>query len=144
MAKLFAEIDSDKHGRKASKGGDTFLLIDIYRGNTKVGRVGVYEVVDVNKGTYGGLQFTPVNAYRIAWQPVTGKQVMLEDTEQYAGYCPCTGDESMQETRNCKHCGLPCITLKANSTAQGNCGICGTPRILQFEGSAWCPKCKLF
>ena len=39
MAKLYAELTSDKGGRVASKGGDSILAIELYRGNVKVGRV---------------------------------------------------------------------------------------------------------
>ena len=39
MAKLYAEITSDKGGRVASKGGDSIIAIELYRGNLKVGRV---------------------------------------------------------------------------------------------------------
>lgn len=33
MAKLYAELTSDKGGRVASKGGDNFMSINIYNGN---------------------------------------------------------------------------------------------------------------
>jgi hypothetical protein len=36
MAKLYAEITSDKGGRVASKGGDNFITVSIYHGNCKV------------------------------------------------------------------------------------------------------------
>ena len=63
MAKLYAEIDSDKGGRKASKGGEEYLDIDILSGNRRIacltvrnnerGEVTVYnefdEVVRVNE-----------------------------------------------------------------------------------------------
>ena len=77
--KLYAEIDSDKHGRKASKGGDGFLRVEVFRGNRKIGTLGVYEV---EAGT------TTPAGYRVAWHPVAGTKmpqlehgsVMLEDT----------------------------------------------------------------
>ena len=39
MAKLYAELASDKGGRVASKGGDSIVTIELVRGNYKVGRV---------------------------------------------------------------------------------------------------------
>lgn len=36
MAKLYAELTSDKGGRVASKGGDNFVSLTIYHGNSKV------------------------------------------------------------------------------------------------------------
>jgi hypothetical protein len=39
MAKLYAELTSDKGGRIASKGGDSIITVELYRGNIKVGRV---------------------------------------------------------------------------------------------------------
>ncbi len=36
MAKLYAELSSDKGGRVASKGGDNFITVSIYHGNSKV------------------------------------------------------------------------------------------------------------
>jgi hypothetical protein len=35
MAKLYAELTSDKGGRVASKGGENHLSVTIYEGNTK-------------------------------------------------------------------------------------------------------------
>lgn len=78
MAKLYAEIDSDKHGRKSSKGGDTFLRVEVKRGNDVLGTLGVYEVETVPA------------AYRVIWHPfktakpafIIHNSVVLEDTEQ--------------------------------------------------------------
>lgn len=61
MAKLYAEIDSDKHGRKASKGGETFLRVDIFRRNVKIGTCGIYEVPASIEKTK-----TPAG-YRVMW-----------------------------------------------------------------------------
>jgi len=36
MAKLYAELSSDKGGRVASKGGNDFISINLYDGNSKV------------------------------------------------------------------------------------------------------------
>ncbi len=39
MAKLYAELTSDKGGRVASKGGDKWLNVDIRNGNLTVARI---------------------------------------------------------------------------------------------------------
>jgi len=39
MAKLYAELSSDKAGRTVSKGGNEFISCDISDGNTKILRV---------------------------------------------------------------------------------------------------------
>jgi len=44
MAKLYAEMQSDKSGRTASKSGDSHIRIMLYRGNALLGIVGLYEV----------------------------------------------------------------------------------------------------
>lgn len=36
MAKLYAELTSDKGGRVASKGGDDGITLRLYRGNSQV------------------------------------------------------------------------------------------------------------
>jgi hypothetical protein len=41
MAKLYAELSSDKGGRIASKGGDRWLELAIYRGNRLIRRFNV-------------------------------------------------------------------------------------------------------
>jgi len=72
--KLYAEIDSDKHGRKGSKGGDSYLRIEVFRGNKKLGYLGVYEV---EAGT------TSPAGYRVIWhidKPYPQNTITLEDT----------------------------------------------------------------
>lgn len=75
MAKLYAEIDSDKKGRKSSKGGDTYIRIDIVRGNDKLGTLGIYEVL-AGPNTPAG--------YRVIWDkeglPYPKNITTLEDT----------------------------------------------------------------
>ena len=41
MAKLYAELTSDKGGRVASKGGEKWLELAIYRGNRLVRRFNI-------------------------------------------------------------------------------------------------------
>lgn len=53
--KLYATTTSDKHGREAKKGGDSFLHVKITRGNAELGTLGVYEIEN------GG-------GYRIYWK----------------------------------------------------------------------------
>lgn len=53
--KLYATTTSDKHGREAKKGGDSFLHVKVTRGNAELGTLGVYEIEN------GG-------GYRIYWQ----------------------------------------------------------------------------
>lgn len=36
MAKLYAELTSDKGGRKASKGGNEIITIEIFDGNSNI------------------------------------------------------------------------------------------------------------
>lgn len=36
MAKLYAEVASDKHGRVASKGGDEYITVNVSNGNIRV------------------------------------------------------------------------------------------------------------
>jgi hypothetical protein len=47
MAKLYAELSSDKGGRIASKGGEEWLELAIYRGNRLVRRFNIDD-----RGTY--------------------------------------------------------------------------------------------
>lgn len=106
MAKLYAEIGSDKKGRKASKGGDSFLQVDIIRGNSKIGTLGVYEV--------GAGTKTPAG-YRVIWhiegQPYPKNTVTLTDTAVAIElrYCTECGDERAQEGLECKFCHKPLV-----------------------------------
>lgn len=129
MAKLFAEIDSDKHGRKASKSGDSFLRIDVFRGNKKIGTLGVYEVLDVGKGTHDGIVFTPVDAYRVAWHPVAGQQTVLEDTEKAH---VCYQEEAIDE-----HCPCGKKLMLVNSKEQ-----CPKCYARYSEKTMWCEYCE--
>lgn len=95
MAKLYAEIDSDKRGRKASKGGDTFLSIDIARGNKTIGTLRVYEVEGAD-------------AYRVHWHDEKWERTELVDTEGARGK-RCTHCGAVTKTRlmhwHCTNCG---------------------------------------
>lgn len=60
MAKLYAEIDSDKGGRKASKGGDEYITVNVSNGNIRVfeitfrddgARRGTLEIMSYAHGT---------------------------------------------------------------------------------------------
>ena len=42
MAKLYAELSSDKGGRVASKGDDEYIVIDLRVKNTQVGQIELY------------------------------------------------------------------------------------------------------
>ena len=53
--KLYAITQSDKPGREAKKGGDSFLHVKVTRGNAELGTLGVYEIEN------GG-------GYRIYWK----------------------------------------------------------------------------
>lgn len=83
MAKLYAEVYSDKGGRKSNKGGDGFVRVDLYRKNAKVGTLGLYEVNGLENGK---------EAYRVVWSPegkakpgtVEHGSCILDDTEGHA------------------------------------------------------------
>lgn len=63
MAKLFAEIDSDKHGHKASKAGDSFLRIELNLKNKTLGWLEIREntdqVVCLEWFSVGGYSLSP-------------------------------------------------------------------------------------
>lgn len=101
MAKLYAEIDSDRGGRKASKGGDRHIRIDVTRGNTKLGTFGVYEVD-------GG-------GYRIAWHP--GYPLRAESHTEY-------GSVILADTTSAAN-GQHALRIISLHDAQAECTGCG-------------------
>jgi hypothetical protein len=42
MAKLYAELSSDKGGRIASKGGDKYITVQLRRGNKNIASIALY------------------------------------------------------------------------------------------------------
>lgn len=66
MAKLYAELTSDKGGRVASKGGDKWLELAIYRGNTLLRRF----IID-DQGTHIELTEYTAKAVRVSTTQLT-------------------------------------------------------------------------
>lgn len=56
MAKLYAELTSDKGGRVASKGADSRLVLTVYQNNKVIGTLKVYPIAD------------EPNGHRVTWQ----------------------------------------------------------------------------
>lgn len=56
MAKLYAELTSDKGGRVASKGADSRMMLEVFQNNRKIGILKVYPI-------HG-----ETNGHRVTWQ----------------------------------------------------------------------------
>ena len=70
MAKLYAELTSDKGGRVASKGADARLVLTIYQNNRAIGTLKAYPI---NGDT---------NGHRVTWQMGTGgPEQMIQNTD---------------------------------------------------------------
>ena len=70
MAKLYAELTSDKGGRVASKGGDTRLVLTVKQNNKIVGTIKMYPITD------------EPNGHRITWEGSDGMVTMIQNTDQ--------------------------------------------------------------
>ena len=70
MAKLYAELTSDKGGRVASKGADLRLVLTVQQNNKVVGTLKVYPIADETSG------------HRITWKGLDGLETMLQNTDQ--------------------------------------------------------------
>lgn len=66
--KLYATTISDKGGREAKKGGDSYIRATFSRGNEKLGVLGLYEIE--NNG-----------GYRLYWHPVKGKEIEIYNSD---------------------------------------------------------------
>ncbi len=76
--KLYATTTSDKHGREAKKGGDSFIHVKITRGNIELGRLGVYEIE--NGGGYRIYWKGPADTFDAA-KGYTGKEIYNSDND---------------------------------------------------------------
>lgn len=70
MAKLYAELTSDKGGRVASKGGDSRLVLTVKQNNKVVGIIKMYPITDEPNGN------------RITWEGLDGIVIMIQNTDQ--------------------------------------------------------------
>lgn len=69
--KLYATVNSERKGRPAKKGGDSFLDIVINRGNATLGTLRVYEVEN-NEG------------YKVHWHDAQWSKTELIDVQTKA------------------------------------------------------------
>ena len=69
MAKLYAELTSDKGGRVASKGGDTRLVLTVQQNNKIVVTIKMYPITD------------EPNGHRITWEGLDGLETMIQNTD---------------------------------------------------------------
>jgi hypothetical protein len=69
MAKLYAELTSDKGGRVASKGADSRLVFTIKQNNKVVGVIKAYPING------------EVNGHRITWEGLDGDTRMIQNTD---------------------------------------------------------------
>ena len=70
MAKLYAELTSDKGGRVASKSADMRLVLTIQQNNKVVGTLKMYPITE------------EVNGHRITWKGLDGLETMLQNTDR--------------------------------------------------------------
>jgi len=70
MAKLYAELTSDKGGRVVSKGANTRLVLDVYQNNKKIGTLKAYPI-------HG-----EPNGHRVTWQGwAAPNEQMIQNTD---------------------------------------------------------------
>lgn len=69
MAKLYAELTSDKGGRVASKGADSRLVLTIHQNNRAIGMIKVYPI-----------EGEP-NGHRITWEGLDRIENMIQNTD---------------------------------------------------------------
>lgn len=116
--KLYATTTSERASK--GQGGNEKLEIEIQVGSQRKllaalhieqfhGNVAIYSLI---LGGIGGEKIaelidTTCTCSKCAGRKSKGKQ----KKDEYTGYCPCSGDESMQTTKKCKHCGEDCIPL---------------------------------
>lgn len=82
--KLYATTTSDKGGREAKKGGDSWLFTKISRGNTQLGILRVYEIMSYeNDGKpYNSHLWKAKGGYRIYWQDSNnGKEIEIYNSD---------------------------------------------------------------
>jgi hypothetical protein len=70
MAKLYAELTSDKGGRVASKGADSRLVLTIQQNNKVIGTIKAYPITNEPSG------------HRITWEGLDGLETMIQDTDR--------------------------------------------------------------
>lgn len=69
MAKLYAELTSDKGGRVASKSADVRLVLNVYQNNRVIGTLKVYPITD------------QPNGHRVAWTTFNGPEQLIQNTD---------------------------------------------------------------
>jgi hypothetical protein len=70
MAKLYAELSSDKGGRVASKGADARLMLTVHQNNKVIGTLKVYPITG------------EPNGHRVTWEGwSTNGEQMIQNTD---------------------------------------------------------------
>ena len=69
MAKLYAELTSDKGGRVASKGGDSRLVLTIQQNNKIIGIIKAYPING------------EPNGHRVTWEGLDGLENVIQNTD---------------------------------------------------------------
>jgi len=69
MAKLYAELSSDKGGRVASKVADSRLVLTIKQNNKIIGTIKAYPING------------EPNGHRITWEGIDGDTHMIQNTD---------------------------------------------------------------
>lgn len=126
--KLYATTTSDKHGREAKKGGDNYLFTKYMRGNTHIGTLQVYEIMDYitrdgqNGELWSGPEWKPANGYRIYWQPATGEKIEIynSDNDKHRHtWLDIDSTNGKYGNEYCENCGLMRLKQSDNDNRTG-------------------------
>ena len=66
MAKLYAELSSDKQGRTATKGGNDFIKVDLLIGNRPLAQIWLHGDGEIELLNFKGDQIMSINAVELS------------------------------------------------------------------------------